>query len=102
MRSDHYKEIYLASTSHPVAVPVAVFEQVKAIVEANRICAYCFNGYTQDRPQVAENVCLTCYQKHRTASPTSLTFVGEVMEAYAAEHGYQVYKFMDSKGYIYL
>ena|GEM_PF-1469931 len=101
MRAD-YKEIYLESTSHPLAITPQAFEQIRAIVQAHLICTYCHKGYTPDNPQVAENVCLGCFLKHRTDSPTDLIFVAEVPSEYAERYSYKVYKFVDEQGYVYI
>src|SRR6266487_4331511 len=77
MRGDYYKEIYLESTGHPLAITPQAYEQIVALAQAHRICTYCHQGYTDTNPQVAENVCLGCFQKRRTNSPTNLIFVGE-------------------------
>src|SRR3989442_14105688 len=87
---DDYKEIYLESTGHPLAITPQAYEQIVAIAQAHRICTYCFNGYTQENPCVAENVCLQCFLQRRTNSPTNLIFVGEVPSEYAERYGYKV------------
>jgi hypothetical protein len=102
MRGDHYKEIYLETTSHALAITPQAYEQIVAIAQAHRICTYCFEGYTQENPQVAENVCLRCFLKRRTNTPTNLIFVGQVPSEYAQRYGYQVYKFVDPHGYVYI
>src|SRR5437899_1767463 len=99
---DDYKEVYLESTSHPIAITPQAYEQIVAIVQAHRICTCCLKGYTQENPQVAENVCLRCFKKHRTNSPTNLIFVGAVLSDYAVRYGYTIYKFVDPQGYLYL
>jgi hypothetical protein len=102
VRGDHYKEIYLESTGHPLAITPQAYEQIVVIAQAHSICTYCFKGYTQENPCVAENVCLGCFLKRRTNSPTNLIFVGEVPSEYAQRYGYQVYKFVDPQGYVYI
>lgn len=100
---DDYKLIYLESTSHPLAITPQAYEQIATIAKAHLICTHCLNGYTQDNPQVAENVCLACFTKWRQRNnQTSLTFVGEVPSEYAQRYGYKVFKFLDSQGYVYL
>lgn len=100
MRED-YKEIYLEGTSHPIAITPQAYEQIVAIIKANLICAYCLKGYTQENPQVAENVCKACFLKHRTNTPTNLIFVSEVPSEWAERYGYTIYKFVDPQGYVY-
>lgn len=103
MRSDGYKEIYLDyHDSHPKAITPQAYEQIVAIIKAHLICKYCLRGYTQENPQVAENVCLGCFKAHRTTSPTSLIFVSEVPSEWAEQYGYKVYKFVDPQGYVYI
>jgi hypothetical protein len=99
---EDYKVIYLESTGHPLAITPQAYEQIAAIVQVNLICTYCLKGYTQENPQVAENVCLGCFLKRRTNSPTDLMFVGEVASEYAERYGYKVYKFIDPQGYVYI
>jgi len=100
---DAYKEIYLEGTSHPVAITTQAYEQIIAIAQANRLCTHCLRGYTDTNPQVAENVCLACFQKHRERdNRTRLTFARIVPSEYAARYGYQVFMFVDPQGYVYL
>ena len=95
MRGDRYKEVYLDyHDNHPQAITPQAYEQIVAIIKAHLICKHCLNGYTLDNPQVAENVCLGCFQKHRTNSPTKLIFVSEVPSAWAEQYGYKIYKFV--------
>ncbi len=99
---DDYKVLYLESTSHPLAITPQAYEQIVAIAQAHLICTYCFKGYMQENPQVAENVCLHCFLQHRTNTPTNLLFVSEVPSEYAERYGYKVYKFVDPQGYMYI
>ncbi len=100
--SGDYKEIYLASTNHPLAITPQAYEQIVTTAYAHLICMYCHKRYMQDTPQVAENVCLRCFKKHRTNRPTDLIFVAEVPSEYAERYGYQVFKFVDPEGYVYI
>ncbi len=102
MNPKGYKEVYLDYHGHPYAITPQAYEQIVAIIKAHLICAYCFRGYTQENPQVSENVCLGCFKKHRTNSPTKLIFVEEVPSEYAERYGYKVYKFVDGQGYAYI
>jgi hypothetical protein len=103
MNPKGYKEVYLDyHDNHPQAITPQAYEQIVAIIKAHLICKHCLNGYTPDNPQVAENVCLGCFKKHRTNSPTNLTFVGEVPSAYAEQYGYKIYTFVDPQGYVYI
>ncbi len=99
---EDYKEIYLESPGHPLAITPQAYAQIVSIVQAQSICKYCYTGYTETNPQVAENVCLRCFQKHRTNSPTNLTFVCEVPSEYAARYGYKIYQFVDPQGFVYI
>jgi hypothetical protein len=78
MGKDLYKLVYLDNVSHPVAVSVCAYEQIKEIVVASMLCTGCYLPYTEERPQVAENVCLACFLAKRTNDPTDLRFAGEV------------------------
>jgi hypothetical protein len=102
LRGDNYKEVYLESTSHPLAITPKAFDQIAAIVKAHLICTFCYKRHMPDNPQVAENVCLGCFKKHRTNRPTDLIFVEEVPSEYAERYGYKVYKFVDPEGYVYI
>ena len=102
MKPKGYEEIYLESRGHPHAITLEAYEQIIAIIKAHLICVYCRKGYTQENPQVAENVCLGCFQKHRTNSPTNLTFVGEVPSEFAERYGYKIFKFMNAQGFVYI
>lgn len=97
-----YKEIYLDYRSHPITITPAAYEQIAALVRASMICKFCTKGYTDANPMVVENVCLGCFLKHRDAPPRDLAFVGEVTSEYAARYNYKTYKFLDSRGYVYL
>src|SRR5438876_588571 len=99
---EDYKEIYLESTSHPLAITPQAYEQIVAIAQAHRLCTSCLKGYTQENPCVAENVCLGCFLKRRTNPPTNLTFVGEVPSEYAERYGYKIYQFVDPQGFVYI
>jgi len=99
---EDYKEIYLESRGHPHAITLEAYEQIIAIIKAHLICVYCLKGYTKENPQVAENVCLGCFLKRRTNSPTNLRFVNEVPSEYAERHGYKIYKFMNAQGFVYI
>jgi hypothetical protein len=99
---EDYKEVYLEYHGHPQAITPQAYEQISAIIKAHRICVYCLHGYSQENPCVAENVCLACFLKRRTTSPTNLIFVSEVPSEYAERYGYQVYKFLDAQGFVYI
>ena len=103
MKGDRYKEVYLDyHDNHPQAITPQAYEQIVAIIKAHLICKHCLNGYTPDNPQVEENVCLACFTKYRTNSPTNLIFVSEVPSEYAERYGYKAYKFVDPQGYVYI
>ena len=101
MRAD-YKEIYLESTGHPLAITPQAYEQIVAIAQAHRLCTYRLQGFTQENPCVSENVCLGCFLQRRTNQPTNLIFVSDVPSAYAARYGYTIYQFVDPQGFVYL
>lgn len=97
-----YKEVYLDYHGHPQAITLEAYEQISAIITANLICMYCCNGYTDANPQIAENVCLACFLKHRDTPPRDLSFLGAVPSEYAERYGYKIFKFVDAQGYVYL
>ncbi len=102
MNPKGYKEVYLERHGRPQAITLQAYEQIQAIIQAHLICTYCCVGYTDANPQVAENVCVACFLKHRDQPPRDLTFLGEVASEYAERYGYKVYTFMDSKGFLYI
>ncbi len=103
MSPKEYKEVYLEYRDHhPQAITLEAYEQIVEIIKTNLICMYCCKGYTDQMPQVAENVCLACFLKHRDSPPSDLTFVGEASSDFDREHGYKRYKFLDSRGFVYL
>jgi len=98
-----YREVYLDYRDHhPQAITTQAYEQIVEIIKANLICVFCCKGYTDQRPQVAENVCLACFFARRDQAPHDLTFVGEVPSDYAERYGYKVYQFIDHKGFLYI
>ena len=40
------------------------YEQIAAIVQANRVCELCGNSYTPDNPNVELNRCLNCFLRY--------------------------------------
>src|SRR2546428_2581891 len=102
MNPKGYKEVYLERHGRPQAITLEAYVQIQAIIEASLICVYCLKGHTKENPQVAEKVCLGCFLKRRTNSPTNLSFVSEVPSEYAERYGYKVYTFTDREGFLYL
>ncbi len=102
MNPKSYKEVYLERHGRPQAITIQAYEQIQAIIQAHLICVYCCIEYTNERPQVAENVCVGCFLKHRDQPPRDLTFLGEIASAYAERYGYKVYTFRDREGFLYI
>src|SRR5947209_1342069 len=100
MFGENYQTIYLHFTSHPITVPLEVYEQVTALVQARRICQFCQSAYTKQNPMVAENCCLQCFIPRHESSPKNITFVGEHPSTQGQERGYNVYLFLDRQGYL--
>ncbi len=44
-----------------ITITDEAFEQIAAIVKANRVCELCGNPYTPDNPNVELNRCLNCF-----------------------------------------
>ena len=44
-----------------ITISDEAFEQIAAIVKANRVCEGCGKPYAPDRPNVALNLCLQCF-----------------------------------------
>src|SRR6267143_108558 len=42
----------------------SAYEQIAAIVKANRVCELCGNPYTPDNPNVVLNRCLNCFLRY--------------------------------------
>ncbi len=45
------------------AISDEAYMQIKAIADANRVCGKCERAYTPENPNVAENMCLACFQE---------------------------------------
>ena len=79
-----------------VTITDVAYEQIIAIVNANRICGKCRRPYDKSLPQVAENICLTCFQKKYEG--LCLTYVG--LER-TNDQGDETHLFLDTRGYVY-
>ena len=42
----------------------SAYEQIAAIVQANRVCELCGKAYTPDNPNVELNRCLNCFLRY--------------------------------------
>jgi hypothetical protein len=91
------KTVYLESKYHPATITEEAYQQIVAIIEANRICGTCRKPYSDDQPCVAQNLCLPCFQKKYANK--GLTYVGVYT---ANSQGDVTYLFMDSQGSISL
>ena len=90
------KTIYLDDKYHLITISDEAYEQIAQIINAHRVCRRCKQPYTDERPMVSENVCVTCLLKKGENS--LLTFVGVLsMDRYGTN-----YTFLDPKGYIHV
>ncbi len=79
-----------------VTITDKAYEQIIAIVNANRICGKCRRPYDKTLPQVSENLCLECFQKKYEGK--CLTYVG--LER-INEQGDETHLFLDTRGNVY-
>lgn len=101
--SEPYKEVYLDYRGRAYTITPQAYEQINAIIQASLICQFCYKGYTTKNPQVAENVCLSCYLVQKKDNlPKGFHFVGEVLYKDSLKRSYKTYKFVDARGYVYL
>ncbi len=80
-------------SSNPISITTNAYEQIQAMIEANRACNSCGATFTEENPRVALNKCLKCVlDKHH-----GYTYKGL---AHAGSYG-NYYAFLDSDGYVY-
>src|SRR5205085_1938078 len=73
------------------------YAQILAIVDNAKLCGRCQQPYRTDNPQVAQNLCLACFQKKYQHK--GLTYVG----VYSTnKEGDVTHQFTDARGYISL
>jgi hypothetical protein len=70
------KSVYLDYHGRSWTITDEAFRQIAELIQANCICETCKEGYTEENPQVAQNICLVCFllreQRH------GITFLDEV------------------------
>lgn len=85
---------------HSIAVSDEAYEQIKAIIEAGKVCTRCQGHYSQENPETARNICLKCFLGDEARS--SLSYVGPYMHQSAGtSYTYHYELLIDTKGYIY-
>lgn len=85
---------------HSIAISEEALEQIKAIIEAGKVCIRCNGHYSQDNPETAKNVCLKCFLGDESRS--SLSYVGPYTHQSAgSSYTYHYELLIDPKGYIY-
>src|SRR5690348_16347249 len=101
MKSQNVRIVYVDEYhSHPLAISSSAYEQITAIVQANRVCQSCAALYTESNPMVIRNTCLHCFmQSEVVRREKPLTFIGAFGEDTSGD---MRYKFLDSDGYVYL
>lgn len=80
---------------HAVTITDEAFEQIRTIVQNNLLCETCQRPYTDERPQVARNRCVSCFLQYHHSS--YLRYVGILK----TESATPVYGFLDAVGYIH-
>ncbi len=79
--------------SSPISIRTETYEQIKALIEANRACFNCGAKFTEENPRVAFNKCLKCVlEKHQ-----SFTYIGLAESGSSGNY----YSFIDAGGYVH-
>ena len=79
-----------------VTITDEAYAQIIALVNANKICGKCRRPYDTVLPQVAENLCLGCFQKKYEGM--RLTYVGLERRN---DQGDETHLFLDTRGSVY-
>lgn len=74
------------------------YQKIEAIIKEYATCHRCEQLYTAERPNVAGNICLTCFLQH-SGRNHGLTYVGP---GETRADGYPSYLFIDRTGRIYI
>ena len=89
------KTIYLDDRNHTITISDEGYKQIIQIINTHRVCRTCKQPYTDERPMVSENMCLSCLL--RKEENRLLTFVGVLsVDSYGTNYG-----FLDPQGYIH-
>jgi hypothetical protein len=87
------KVIYFDNRHKPITITEEAYQQIAAIINANRLCGSCYRPFRADNPCVLINTCLTCFLRRDDAK--GLTFAGVLSDDKTS------YKFLDTKGFVY-
>jgi hypothetical protein len=90
------KQIRL-DNAREVTITDEAYANVLAAIATEQICCQCRQRYLKDIPQVAQNLCLECFQKKY--ADKKLTYIGEYSRSV---EGDVTHLFMDAKGNMYL
>lgn len=86
--------------SHPLAISLSAYQQIKALAAEHQVCQRCAASYTKQNPMVVRNACLRCFmQSDAVRQVKQLGFIGESGKD---SSGDTLYTFIDPDGYIYL
>src|SRR2546421_12259848 len=72
------------------------YEQIAAIVKANRLCELCGKAYTPDNPNVELNRCLTCFLRFHANQGYTYIKLYEVNK-----QGDAIHWFLDPLSFVY-
>ena len=72
------------------------FEQISAIVKANKVCERCGKPYTPERPNVELNRCLTCFLTYHQNQGYTYLKLYEVNQ-----RGSEIHWFLDPFNMVY-
>lgn len=101
-----HKSVYLEYSSYEITISEDAFQEIVKLVQANAVCRRCNELYSAENPNVAGNLCLSCFlqtDRHGLAfvkkAPPELAPVYH--SSYAPYIG-ETYLFLDPRGYVHL
>ncbi len=89
--------VYLNSTYNEYYVDETTYEQIVALVQANKHCTFDYHEihpYTQENPCVGRSICLT----HLLKKHPNLVYSGQ---SRVEKDNSRTYTFLDTQGYVY-
>src|SRR6266581_7159025 len=89
--------VYLNSTYNEFSVDETTYEQIVALVQANKQCTFDYHEihpYTQENPCVGRSICLT----HLLKKHPNLVYSGQ---SRVEKDNSRTYTFLDTQGYVY-
>jgi hypothetical protein len=98
--------VYLNSKSDEVTVSEEGYRKIIELVKASTVCRWCKKSYTQQNPNVAGNLCLSCFSQE---DRNGLTFQSELDPAIMpdryispyAPYPRPMYLFLDQAGHVH-